>query len=116
MAERFDGVKFPLPHNPMKFCKFLFEERYNKSEPNIQQFHISRAFNFEDQICPILPVSGKSNLIILIDKNFPVKSLTRETFSFSGQKEAVTVYVPKKYNTFARHRLRKFYLQCRFIN
>lgn len=70
VAERFDGVKFPLPHNPMKFCKFLFEERYNKSAPYIQQFHISRAFNFEDQICPILPVNSKSNLIIPIIQIF----------------------------------------------
>ncbi|XP_046836564.1 uncharacterized protein LOC124432070 [Vespa crabro] len=61
VAERFDGVKFPLPHNPMKLCKFLFEEQFNKSESYIQQFHISRAFNLEDQICPILP--GKRKLL-----------------------------------------------------
>lgn len=66
VAERFDGVKFPLPDNPMKLCKFLFEERSTKLESYIRQFHISRAFNLEDQICPILPVRSKSKWIILI--------------------------------------------------
>nr|KAF7394454.1 hypothetical protein H0235_017049 [Vespula pensylvanica] len=61
VAERFDGVKFPLPDNPMKLCKFLFEERSTKLESYIRQFHISRAFNLEDQICPILP--GKRKLL-----------------------------------------------------
>ncbi|XP_015173629.1 PREDICTED: uncharacterized protein LOC107064945 [Polistes dominula] len=55
MAERFDGLKFRLAENPINLCKFLAEEQSINFEPHIRQFHFSRVFNFEGQLCPILP-------------------------------------------------------------
>ncbi|KAI4483343.1 hypothetical protein M0802_013487 [Mischocyttarus mexicanus] len=55
MAERYDGLKFQLPENPINICKFLSDEQSINHEPHIRQFHISRVFNLEGQLCPIPP-------------------------------------------------------------
>ncbi|KAL2731804.1 uncharacterized protein V1478_004492 [Vespula squamosa] len=102
VAERFDGVKFPLPDNPMKLCKFLFEERSSKLESYIQQFHISRAFNLEDQICPILPGKRKllpymfpKNVTLLHDIGcgdfvYTVEIFTNDTNNFSEYRSLIS--------------------------
>ncbi|KAK2585733.1 hypothetical protein KPH14_010344 [Odynerus spinipes] len=61
VAERFDGMKFPVPNNPLKLCQTLSAERATNLTWYIQQLHVSRAFNLEGETCPILP--GKRKIV-----------------------------------------------------
>lgn len=61
VAQRFDGTTFPIPNNPVKLCQILSEELKAPSSSLVQQLRISRVFNMEGEICPILP--GKRKIV-----------------------------------------------------
>ncbi|XP_011252316.1 uncharacterized protein LOC105248929 isoform X2 [Camponotus floridanus] len=51
VLERFDGVKFPIPEDPIRLCKLLEEEA--KHDNILSKLRFSRVFNMEGMHCPI---------------------------------------------------------------
>ncbi|XP_011252315.1 uncharacterized protein LOC105248929 isoform X1 [Camponotus floridanus] len=59
VLERFDGVKFPIPEDPIRLCKLLEEEA--KHDNILSKLRFSRVFNMEGMHCPI--PAGKRKLM-----------------------------------------------------
>ncbi|XP_029658698.1 uncharacterized protein LOC115232763 isoform X1 [Formica exsecta] len=98
MVDRFDGVKFLIPNDPILLCELLEEEVTNQNSI-LSKLRFSRVFNVEGLHCPI--PAGKKKLMpymppshIILDNDIGCGEFNFKITIKSCNKEKLQNYAP----------------------